>query len=151
MGSSAASEIMLGRVARVAAGRAPARVAQRRLMSAEADQYQALTKKDAFLGTAHEQPAGYENTIHEQDELWWDDGTAQREPIFDSDHIPMSEAVPMFLGGFALFAAVAGIQYGILQPEINRPTVPREMPEAHIWETPYKGAPEVEDEEEDDE
>merc|ERR1712072_610359 len=124
MGSSAASEIMLGRVARVAAGRAPARVAQRRLMSAEADQYQALTKKDAFLGTAHEQPAGsYESTIHEQDELWWDDGTAQREPIFDSDHIPMSEAVPMFLGGFALFAGVAAINYGILDPAESRPTV----------------------------
>merc|ERR1711959_576716 len=141
---SAASEIMLGRVARVAAGRvsarAPARVAQRRLMSAEADQYQALTKKDAFLGTAHEQPAGsYENTIHEQDELWWDDGTAQREPIFDSDSIPLSEAVPMFLAGFGLFAAVAGIHY-IKDPENSRPTVPRDMPDAHIWESYGKGA-----------
>merc|ERR1711959_226915 len=151
---SAASEIMLGRVARVAAGRvsarAPARVAQRRLMSAEADQYQALTKKDAFLGTAHEQPAGsYENTIHEQDELWWDDGTAQREPIFDSDHIPMSEAVPMFFAGMGLFAAVAGVHKFILDPEANRPTVPREMPEAHIWEKPYQGEAEEDEDEED--
>merc|ERR1711907_714613 len=69
-----------------------------RSMSAEADKYQELTGKSGFFGTAHEQPAGsYDNTIHEQEELWWDDGTAIREPILDSDYIPLNEAVPMFL------------------------------------------------------
>lgn len=77
---------------------------------------------------------GYENTIHEQDELWWDDGTAIREPIFDSDYIPLSEAIPMFMAGFGVFATVACIHKFILDPEQNRPTVPREMADAHIWE-----------------
>merc|ERR1712216_140207 len=122
-----------------------------RLMSAEADAYQSLRSKEAFFGSAHEQPTGYKpykNPIHEQDELWWDDGTARREPIFDSDFIPMSEAVPMFFAGMGLFAAVAGIHY-VLDPAESRPTVPRQMPEAHIWQKPYQG--EAEDEDEDEE
>merc|ERR1711998_488413 len=119
------------RVARVS------RVQSRRLMSAEADQYQALTSKEAFFGSAHEQPKGsYTNKIHEQDELWWDDGTAVREPIFDSDFIPMGEAVPMFLAGFGLFAGVAATQYYVMDPSGTRPTVPRVMPDADIWEKP---------------
>ena len=47
-----------------------------------------------FRSRAHEPRLdGFGWQIHEQDELWWDDGTAQREPIFDSDFVPMSEAV----------------------------------------------------------
>merc|ERR1712100_979494 len=117
-------------------------------MSSEADAYSALRNKDAFFGSPHEQPIGYKpykNPIHEQDELWWDDGTAQREPIFDSDLLPMSEAVPMFFAGFGVFAGVAAIHYGILDPAENRPTVPRAMPEAHIWES--YGKPPAEEEE----
>jgi len=122
-------------------------------MSSEAKAYQELTTEQGFFGTALEQPKGsYNNTIHEQEELWWDDGTAEREPIFDSDYIPLSEAVPMFFAGFGVFAAVAGIHYGILDPAANRPTVPREMPDAHIWENYGKGplGAECEDEEEED-
>lgn len=89
----------------------------------EAEEYQQLAGRDGFFGTALEQRAGtYQNEVltqdcscdmlarsfcsptltrpppvaqkfHEQDELWWDDGTAIREPIFDSDYIPLSEAV----------------------------------------------------------
>merc|ERR1711959_253017 len=155
-------EIMLGAAARGAARGAArrtlvARAPQKnsvRLMSEEANAYTALRNKEAFFGTAHEQPAGsYDNTIHEQDELWWDDGTARREPIFDSDFIPLSEAIPMFLGGFALFAAVAATHKYILDPAASRPTVPRDMPEAHIWES-YGSAPAAaaddEDEDEDE-
>merc|ERR1712205_251521 len=117
-------------------GRSPA---CRRNLSTEAESYQQLTGKNGFFGTACEQPlASYENTIHEQDELWWDDGTAIREPIFDSDYIPLSEAIPMFFAGFALFGAVAGV-HKLLDPASSRPTVPREMPEAHVWESYGKG------------
>jgi len=38
-------------------------------------------------------PTPFAQKFHEQDELWWDDGTAVREPIFDHDYIPLSEAV----------------------------------------------------------
>merc|ERR1712159_391348 len=116
-------KIMLGAAARGAARGAArrtlvARAPQKnsvRLMSEEANAYTALRNKEAFFGTAHEQQAGtYENTIHEQDELWWDDGTAQREPIFDGDYIPLTEAIPMFLGGMGLFCAVAGIHAYVL-------------------------------------
>merc|ERR1712100_506664 len=120
----------------------------RQLMSTEAEQYQALGGPKGFFGTAMEQPKGsYENEIHEQDELWWDDGTARREPIFDSDYLPLGEAVPMFLGGFGLFAAVAATHAFILDPAENRPTVPRVMPEQNIWEKPHSSA-EAEDEDE---
>merc|ERR1712205_14490 len=133
-------------------GRSPA---CRRNLSTEAESYQQLTGKNGFFGTACEQPlASYENTIHEQDELWWDDGTAVREPIFDSDHIPLSEAIPMFMAGFGLFAAVGLIHYGVLDPAANRPTVPRAMPEAHIWEaygkSPAGAGDDAEDEEDDE-
>jgi len=134
---------------------APVRIqTQTRSLTTEAEAYQSLVGKQRFFGSALEQNGPYENTIHEQDELWWDDGTAVREPIFDSDHIPMSEAMPMMALGFGLFAAVAGIHHMILDPATNRPTVPREMPEDHIWATPYKGeaaAAAPEEEEDDDE
>jgi len=48
----------------------------------------------AITGSALEKSPGYQNdTIHEQAELWWDDGRAMVEPVFDSDHIPLAEAV----------------------------------------------------------
>ena len=50
---------MLRNVAQRFAQRAAvARVAPRRLMSAEAEQYQALTGNKSFVGTAMEQPEG---------------------------------------------------------------------------------------------
>merc|ERR1711998_604752 len=150
---------MLKRIAVSGAARASIRVGAKscrmqplcRTLTTEAEAYQSLVAKQGFFGSALEQPPNtYDNSIHEQDELWWDDGTAVREPIFDSDYIPLSEAVPMFFGGFALFAAVAGIHYGLLDPAANRPTVPREMPEAHIWESYGKAAAGVAADEEDD-
>merc|ERR1711907_480985 len=147
MGCTMQRALGLGRVAtRVA--RAPMRIQPSRLMSAEAEQYQSLKGRAPFFGSALEQPKdSYKNTIHEQDELWWDDGRAQREPIFDGDSIPLREAVSMFAGGFGLFASVAAIHF-YLDPAENRPTVAREMPEAHIWERYGQGEAEAEEEEE---
>lgn len=51
----------------------------------------------------------------------------------------------MFLAGFAFFGSVAGIHKYVLDPAENRPTVPREMPEAHIWEAYGKGPAEEEE------
>merc|ERR1712153_58904 len=88
----------------------------------------------AITGSALEKSPGYQNdTIHEQAELWWDDGRAMVEPIFDSDHIPLAEANKMFACGMAFFGAILTIQW-LRDPAGNRPTIPRDMPNSDIWE-----------------
>merc|ERR1711865_1162707 len=48
----------------------------------------------AIIGSSLEKSIGYNNPggLHEQAELWWDDGRAMVEPVFDADHIPLQEA-----------------------------------------------------------
>merc|ERR1711861_36313 len=101
----------------------------------------------SLTGSALEQSPGYENTIHEQAELWWDDGRAIVEPVLDSDHIPLQEATRMFAAGLGFFAFIAGIQ-AWRDPAANRPTVPRVMPDAEIWERNQYVAPPAAAEEE---
>eukprot|EP00656_Telonema_subtile_P024434 TRINITY_DN26671_c0_g1_i1.p1 TRINITY_DN26671_c0_g1~~TRINITY_DN26671_c0_g1_i1.p1 ORF type:complete len:139 (+),score=23.01 TRINITY_DN26671_c0_g1_i1:140-556(+) len=100
------------------------------------EQFHALNggaQHSSITGSALEQSPGYRNSIHEQAELWWDDGRAIIEPVLDSDHIPLREAVSMLAAGFAFFGLIGGIQY-VRDPAGNRPTIPREMPESEIWE-----------------
>ena len=60
--------------------------------------------------------------------------------IVNSAYRPIRDSfppqMPMMAAGFGLFAAVGMIHYAILDPANNRPTVPREMADAHIWEAP---------------
>merc|ERR1711934_541011 len=94
----------------------------------------------SLMGSALETSPGYENTVHEQAELWWDDGRAVVEPVLDGDYIPLREATSMMAAGFGFFALIGAIQYW-RDPATNRPTVPRVMPDAEIWERNQYVAP----------
>merc|ERR1711865_930794 len=95
----------------------------------------------AITGSSLEKSNGYNNpAMHEQAELWWDDGRAMVEPVFDADHIPLQEARRMLGAGFAFFGLVLGIQYW-RDPSGTRPTVPRDMPDSEIWERNQYVAP----------
>lgn len=100
-------------------------------------EFHALTggaKHASLTGSALEQSPGYKNdAVHEQAELWWDDGRAMIEPVFDADHIPLAEANKMFACGMAFFGAILTIQW-LRDPAGNRPTIPRDMPNSDIWE-----------------
>merc|ERR1712166_480218 len=104
--------------------------------TARAGEFHALNggpQHSSIMGSAVETSAGYQNTVHEQAELWWDDGTAIVEPVLDADHVPLREAVSMLAAGFGFFGLIGAIQYW-RDPASTRPTVPREMPDSEIWE-----------------
>eukprot|EP00658_Telonema_sp_P-2_P027093 TRINITY_DN209_c0_g1_i1.p2 TRINITY_DN209_c0_g1~~TRINITY_DN209_c0_g1_i1.p2 ORF type:complete len:143 (+),score=28.30 TRINITY_DN209_c0_g1_i1:208-636(+) len=108
----------------------------RRAGRAESADFHALNggpQHSSIMGSALETSPGYQNTVHEQAELWWDDGRAVVEPVLDSDHIPLREAVTMMAAGFGFFGLIGAIQYA-RDPAENRPTVPRVMPDSEIWE-----------------